>query len=105
MVLPAIGAAAQQGNHNHTCSASRGGASNQCSAVQCGADLKVVGGRLLASCEGGSKLGSVELSWNQRSAYISQKVVSVNALSKTCSAPPHDVKKLLTICAAKSSQD
>ena len=31
--------------------------------VQCSADLKVLGGRLLASCEGGSKLGRAVLSW------------------------------------------
>ena len=30
--------------------------------VQCSADLKVLGGRLAASCEGGSKLGRAVLS-------------------------------------------
>ena len=47
------------------------------------ADLKVLV-RFLPSRDSGSKLGSAALSWKHRSAYISQKVVSVRALSNTC---------------------
>lgn len=47
----------------HACNAS---AMNQ--VVRCSADLKVLEGRLLASCDGASKLGSAVFSWKQRSA-------------------------------------